>query len=412
MTVRLQSESLSTIVGTRTLRNPGRFKPSEDAYLQMRVLHVFKAYYPDSFGGVERTIHAIAKGALAHGIQSDVLSLSRYPVANTFGFDGHMAYKAKLDFEFASTGFSRDVISKFQDLSARADIVHYHFPWPFMDLLHMLYPPKKACIVTYHSDIVKQKLLLKLYTPLMHRFLSNVNCIVATSPNYLESSAVLQRYRNKTEIIPIGLDEADYPRAPQDLKDRWTARFPSPFFLFVGVLRYYKGLHTLIEAAKHVNADILIAGDGPMEGELKAQAVGTGLTNVHFLGPVSDLDKAALLELCTAFVFPSHLRSEAYGVSLVEAAMFGKPMISCEIGTGTSFVNKHDETGIVVPPEDATALAGAMGELAADGASENYASGALGRYNAELRADTMVNRYAGLYQSLVGKLPIQTGEKP
>jgi len=368
----------------------------------MRVLHFFKTYYPDSFGGVERTIHAIAKGGLAHGIQSDVLSLSRDPAANTLEFDGHMAHKARLDFEFASTGFSLGAIAKFNELSARADIVHYHFPWPFMDLLHVLHPPGKPTIVTYHSDIVKQKLLLKLYTPLMHRFLSSVDRIVATSPNYLESSEVLQKYRDKTEIIPIGLDDAEYPRASEGVKGRWRVRFPKPFFLFVGVLRYYKGLHTLIEAAKDVDADILIAGEGPVEGELKAQATRADLTNVHFIGAISDLDKAALLELCTAFVFPSHLRSEAYGLSLVEAAMFGKPMISCEIGTGTSFVNEDGETGIVVPPEDAAALAGAMKLLSED----HYISHSRGRRSAlryanELQADLMGRRYLNLYKTFV-----------
>lgn len=370
----------------------------------MRILHVFKTYYPDTFGGVERTIHAIAKGALAHGVQSDVLSLSRDPVANTVDFDGHSAFKAKLDLEFASTGFSRDAFSKFEELSSKADVVHYHFPWPFMDLLHLAQPPRKPTIVTYHSDIVKQKLLLQLYKPLMHRFLSDVTRVVATSPNYLESSDVLQRYRTKTEVIPIGLNEADYPRASQEVKDRWTARFSRPFFLFVGVLRYYKGLHTLIEAAKDVDADILIAGDGPTEGELKAQAANSGLTNVHFLGPVSDIDKAALLELCTAFVFPSHLRSEAYGLSLIEAAMFGKPMISCEIGTGTSFVNKQGETGIVVPPEDATALAAAMGSYVNDCAlCADHGRASRSRFDAELSADTMVRRYCQVYSGVLSQ---------
>jgi glycosyltransferase involved in cell wall biosynthesis len=365
----------------------------------MRVLHVFKTYYPDSFGGVERTIHAIAKGGLAHGIQSEVLSLSREPFANTFEFDGHMAYKAKLDFEFASTGFSRDAISKFKELSARADVVHYHFPWPFMDFLHLFHPSGKPTIVTYHSDIVKQKLLLQLYRPLMHRFLSSVARIIATSPDYLKSSEVLQRYRNKTEIIPIGLDEADYPRASQDLKNHWKTRFPKPFFLFVGVLRYYKGLHFLIEAANQVDSDILIVGKGPMEAELKAQASSTGLKNLHFLGAVADLDKAALLELCIAFVFPSHLRSEAYGLSLVEAAMFGKPMITCEIGTGTSFINRHGETGIVVPPEDPGALAAAINFLSSNTAERDfYGSKARAFYIETLRSNLMVSKYLQSYQ--------------
>lgn len=364
----------------------------------MRVLHVFKTYYPDTFGGVERTIYAIAKGCLAHGIQSDVLSLSREPMVNTVEFDGHMAYKAKLDLEVASTGFSREAFSKFRDLSAKADVVHYHFPWPFMDLLHLIHPPGKPTVVTYHSDIVKQRLLLQLYKPVMHRFLSSVTRIVATSPNYLESSEVLQRYRDKTEVIPIGLDEADYPRAPQELKDRWVAHFPNPFFLFVGVLRYYKGLHTLIEASRNVNADILIAGEGPMEGELKAQAASAGLANVHFLGAVSDLDKAALLELCTAFVFPSHLRSEAYGLSLVEAAMFGKPMISCEIGTGSSFINIDRETGHTVEPQDGSALAIAMNKLLGDPAlSQSFGAAARARFARWLTAEIMVSKYVDLY---------------
>ncbi|QLF71679.1 glycosyltransferase (plasmid) [Peteryoungia desertarenae] len=367
----------------------------------MRVLHVFKTYYPDTFGGVERTIHAIAKGALAHGIQSDVLSLSRDPVPNTVEFDGHMAYKANLDLELASTGFSREAFSKFRDLCRKADVVHYHFPWPFMDLLHLMHPPGKPSVVTYHSDIVKQKLLMRLYKPLMHRFLSSVTRIVATSPNYLESSEVLQRYRDKTVVIPIGLDEADYPRACQELKDRWITRFPKPFFLFVGVLRYYKGLHTLIEASKNVNTDILIVGQGPMEGRLKAQAVSAGLTNVHFLGAVSDIDKAALLELCTAFVFPSNLRSEAYGLSLVEAAMFGKPMISCEIGTGTSFVNKDGKTGIVVPPKDAEALVRALNTMQNEAVAGAYALHSEAHFRAELSAKAMAERYSTLYRRLL-----------
>jgi glycosyltransferase involved in cell wall biosynthesis len=369
----------------------------------MRVLHVFKTYYPDSFGGVERTIHAIARGALEHGIRSDVLSLSDDPDTNTVEFDGHMAYKSKLDFEFASTGFSRDFFQKFKDLSAQADIIHYHFPWPFMDAMHLLYPPGKPTVLTYHSDIVKQKLLLQVYKPLMHRFLASITQTVVTSPNYLVSSDVLQRYRHKTQVIPIGLDEADYPPASDEVRTSWEKRFPKPFFLFVGVLRYYKGLHTLIEAAKHVDADILIVGNGPMERQLKVSADRAGQSNVHFLGAISDLDKSALLTLCRAFVFPSHLRSEAFGLSLVEAAMFSKPMISCEIGTGTSFVNVDNETGFVVNPNDPKGLAGKMMQiLHDDDLTRLLGIAARARYKELFTAEKMAHAYAKLYLANVG----------
>jgi len=366
----------------------------------MRVLHFFKTYWPDTFGGVERTIHAIAKGTAKYGVESDVLSLSKIPSKNSVEFDGHMAYKAKLDFEFASTGFSREAFGRFRELSHKADIVHYHFPWPVMDIVHLTVPPGKPTVVTYHSDIVKQKVLLQFYKPLMFRFLKNVDHIVATSPNYLMSSDVLERFKSKTTVIPLGLDEADYPKADELTLARWRGRLPDRFLLFVGVLRYYKGVHILLEAAKRNGLDIIIVGSGPMEAELK-QAAGQNLHNIHFLGSLSDGDKIALFELCAGFVFPSHLRSEAFGLSLVEASMFGKPMISCEIGTGTSYVNLNRVTGFVVPPNDVDALSNAMKSIWND-EQKTAALGAAARdrYLACFTAEKMCLQYHSLYREL------------
>lgn len=372
----------------------------------MRVLHFFKSYYPDSFGGVERTIHAIAKAGLAHGIKSDVLSLSQYPEKNSMMFDGHMAYKAKLNFEFASTGFSGAAFGKFSELSSRADLIHYHFPWPFMDLVHLLNSPRKPALVTYHSDIVKQKILYRVYRPLMFRFLSDVKMIVATSPNYAQTSSVLKNYQNKLEVIPLGLDEHDYPPPSDAVREKWKIQFSRPFLLFVGVLRYYKGLQFLIAAAKDIKADIVIVGEGPMKRSLTKQATELAADNVHFLGNVTDIDKAALLELCTAFVFPSHLRSEAYGLSLVEAAMFGKPMISCDIGSGTSFVNVHGKTGLVTRAGDPSALAGVASVLLADPKMiHSYGYNARKRYETELNSNLMALRYHAVYTRLLEQTP-------
>ena len=119
----------------------------------MRVLHFFKTYWPDTFGGVERTIHAIVKGVARHDIQSDVLSLSKTPEKGTVEFDGHMAHKAKLDLEFASTGFSREAFGRFRELSRKADIVHYHFPWPMMDVVHLA----AVCCNGHRFDSIEQR---------------------------------------------------------------------------------------------------------------------------------------------------------------------------------------------------------------------------------------------------------------
>lgn len=368
----------------------------------MRVLHVFKTYWPDTFGGVERVINSIAVGCDKLGVQSDVISLSADPAANTVTFNGQFARKAKLDFELASTGFSRELFFKFDKICQDYDIIHYQFPWPFMDLLHLKSSVRKPSLVSYQSDIVKQKSLLRLYRPLMHRFLNSVDAIVATSPNYVESSDVLQRYKSRIRIIPNGLDEADYPPPSPSVTEKWCARYPKPYFLFVGVLRYYKGLHTLIEAARSTNADIVIAGDGPMRQALAAQAEANNLKNVHFIGAVSDEDKCALLQGCSAFVFPSHLRSEAFGMSLVEAAMYGKPMISCEIGTGTSFVNLNQKTGLVVPPENAEALAGAMNHMITNpDHKDELGRNARYRYVDKFMSETMCAEYVELYNQII-----------
>lgn len=294
------------------------------------------------------------------------------------------------------------MFSRFRALSDQADMIHYHFPWPVMDIVHLGLRPNKPTIVTYHSDIVKQKLLLKLYRPVMNRFLGSVDRIVATSPNYAETSDVLQRFKDKTTIIPLSLDEADYPPASAFDKARWRERFPRPFFVFVGVFRYYKGLSTLLAAARSCDIDIVIIGDGPMKPQLTAYARQHNLAHVHFLGAFPDRDKTALLELSTGLVFPSHLRSEAFGLSLVEACMFGKPMISCEIGTGTSFVNQDRQTGIVIPPEDPAALSTAMRTIAGNHRlAAAFGSNARKRYLEHFTARDMALKYVGVYTSLM-----------
>ncbi len=367
----------------------------------LRVLHFYKTAFPDSMGGTEQVINQLAKGSGRHGVISDVLSLSRDRNAATLEVSGYRAHRAPLDFEIASTGFSLSAFRRFADLAAAADVIHYHFPWPFMDLVHFAVRPAKPTLVTYHSDIIRQRLLLAFYRPLQSRFLAGVDRVVATSPNYLATSTVLRGLGDKVSVIPIGVNKTDYPTAePQRLR-RWTDEIGEKFFLFCGVFRYYKGLHVLLEAALGTDYPIVLVGAGPIQAELKAQAAGLKLRNIHFLGHVSEEDKVALLTLCHGVVFPSHLRSEAFGVSLLEGAMFAKPMISSEIGTGTTFVNIHGETGLVVNPGDPSSLreamrflwnhpaqAAAMGERAEE------------RYQKLFTGDQMVAAYAGIYRDL------------
>lgn len=368
----------------------------------MRVLHFFKTYHPDTVGGIENMIYHLCRGSQRHGVESAVLTLTPGKDCRTIVHDGHTVYRARRDVQLASTGFSLSALRSFARLAREYDLIHYHFPWPFMDVAHFYARVKKPTVVSYHSDVVKQATLLRLYAPLMRRFLGSVDCIVADCPPYAETSEVLRRYCEKVEVVSIGLERDAFPTPSPATLERLRRRVGEGFFLFVGALRYYKGLHTLLEARRGTDYPVVIAGIGPMETELKAQAQRLGLANVHFIGGISDEEKVALHQLSRAFVFPSHLRSEAFGISLLEAAMLGRPMISCEIGTGTTYINLAEETGIVVPPTDAAALRAAMTRLWNEPESaRRMGARAAERYQLLFTADKMVEGYCSIYRRLI-----------
>ena len=368
----------------------------------MRILHFYKNALPETVGGVEQVIDQIARGTSKLGVQNTVLALSDSPSVYPIHLHGYELITAKRNFELASNGFSWDSIGLFKELAIKADLIHYHFPWPFADLVHHLTIPKKPTVLTYHSDIIRQKLLLKLYLPLRQSFLHATDHIVATSPNYLHTSKTLQSFSKKTSIIPIGLDQESYLKPDLTQVHLYRERFGQRFFLFIGAFRYYKGLKYLIEAAKRSAYPIVIAGSGPIENELMADVQRLQLKNVFFVGQVSDENKSALLEACYSVIFPSNLRAEAFGVTLLEGAMFGKPLISCEIGTGTTYINIDHETGLVTPPSDPTILASAMTWLW-DHPEEASLMGkkARARYEAFFTAKQMSQSYYDLYQALL-----------
>jgi rhamnosyl/mannosyltransferase len=208
----------------------------------------------------------------------------------------------------------------------------------------------------------------------------------------------------KPTVIPLGIEDAARGTAHPARTAYWRDRFGKGFVLFVGVLRYYKGLHVLLEAATAIEARIVIVGSGPCEQDLKRQARAARLRQVSFVGAVDDLDKHALYRLSGVFVFPSHIRSEAFGLALLEAAMYGKPSVSCELGTGSSFVNRHGETGLVVPPANPHELRAAVNRLLANRQErEAFGRNARKRYLEHFTADAMVARYAQEYREIAGE---------
>ena len=312
-------------------------------------------------------------------------------------------YCYPMSLEIASCGFSWTLWKEFKHLSEWADVIHYQFPWPFADFIALTrQPSSKPYIISYQSDIIRQNGLNKLYQPLMKKFLAKSASIVATSQKYIVSSPVLSNLKQPVKLIPNGIESDLNQASYQKEKKRYEGIYGRNFFLFLGVFRYYKGLNYLLEAAKQTGLNVVIAGDG-REAEVLHQFVKKhNLTNVHFLGHVTKQQKYALIDISTALILPSSERSEAYGMVLLEASRQSTPMISTELESGTSYINVHNETGLVVSPKNPTELAEAMRYMAENALAVKLMSvSAKNRFDNHFTGEMMGKRYAELYHSVL-----------
>jgi glycosyltransferase involved in cell wall biosynthesis len=375
---------------------------------ELKILHVYRTYFPDPPGGLQEAIRQICLGTKAFGVESRVFTLSPQPFPVEIERPEGVVIRSRSWMAPASCDFGGfDALKQFKSLSAWADVIHYHFPWPFADLLNLFAARNKPKVMTYHSDIVRQKVLGVFYRPLMRYTLGGMDAVVATSPAYIETSPFLQSLvpRDRLRMIPLGIEDYFVPHAQGGAESGILERLNligREFVFALGVLRYYKGFHTLVEAAREIGIPIVIAGSGPEDRRLKDQARSIGADNVIFVGQVTDEEKRDLLRACSLLALPSHLRSEAFGMVLIEASMYAKPMVCCEVGSGTSFVNIDGETGFVVPPENPSELARAINTLIGSPLrATKMGQAARVRYEHLFSGEALGQAYLDLYREVI-----------
>jgi rhamnosyl/mannosyltransferase len=335
----------------------------------MKIVHVYKDYHPPVLGGVEQTVERMARWQVAAGHDVTVLvSANRSRRSNTEVVDGVRVVRVA---EWARA-LSSPICPGFPAALARerADLWHLHSPNPLGEASFWLVRPRGAVVLTYYCDLSRQRALLPVYGPLVHALFDRAHVLHAISPQALaRRDSLVARDRERFRIVPLGIDvepllalDRDRPGA-RALRERHG----DPFLLFVGRLRHYKGLHVLLDAMPRVDAKLVIVGDGPKGAELRAQAHRLGLgERVHFAG---SLDEEALLDHLAAAgigLLPSSTPTEAFGLAMVEAMAAGLPVVSTELGTGTSYVNQDGVTGVIVPANDPTGLAAGLTRLLAD----------------------------------------------
>jgi rhamnosyl/mannosyltransferase len=370
----------------------------------MKILYVYKDYYP-VLGGIENHIRLICRGLKAGWpeVEPTVLVTNRTRNTVVEEMDGVKIIKAGRLVTVSSAPISLSLFAWIRRLEA--DITHLHFPYPIGELAYLLGGHSHKMVITYHSDIVRQKYLLQVYKPLLYRLLAHADRITVSSPNYIQSSTYLQPLADKCVVIPHGADlsrfaaTSEVQRRARELRQRYAP----PLILFVGLLRYYKGLSFLIEAMSRIPGRLLVVGEGPQGQEWRELTRQLGLEDkVTFLGRVSDEELVALYHACDVFVLPAIHRSESWGAVQVEAMACGKPVVCTELGTGTSFVNVHGQTGLVVPPRDSAALAQAIGTLLQDEPlRQQMGQRAHERAEKEFSFTTMVKRLVSLYKDVL-----------
>ena len=334
------------------------------------VLHVYKTFLPESVGGMEVCISEMCQLSAGSKFRHSVFSLSdrrHNQVIFVNDIPVHLSKRIGKLLSCDIGGLSS--LINFYNLARKADIIQFYHPWPFISLLLMLVPKTKPVILFYVSDVVRQKVSNFFYSPLFNLVIKRADTIVVNSPNYLDKSPMSTNsiFMSKVKVLPLGLnDKASLQLNEDDSLTKFGIIKNEKYILFVGALRYYKTLENLIEASSRISHKILIVGDGERRKKLEEIVKKNDYSNVLFLGLLPEVEKHKLLKHASVFVLPSSLRSEAYGMVLVESLMHGVPLVTCDISTGTSFINKNNETGFVVQPSSSIELAQAINNLLSD----------------------------------------------
>jgi glycosyltransferase involved in cell wall biosynthesis len=365
----------------------------------MKVLHVGK-FYPPHMGGIETHMRVLCR-ELQSEIDLEVL------VANDSPRDEEL-WEGAVRITRMGTRFAVSGAPVCPGLPARirrsgAGIVHLHLPNPPAILALLASRYRGAVITTYHSDIVRQERMAKLFDPILHVFLKRCAAIIVTSARYRDSSPVLARYVDKCRVIPYGIPLENFRRCDAAAVARIKARYGPRLVISTGRLIYYKGFEYLLQAMSHVDGHLLIAGDGPLRPALEMQTQTLGLQHkITLLGEIHNDDMPPFYQAADVFALASVARSEAFGIVQLEAMACGKPVVNTNLDSGTPWVSPDGVTGMTVPPKDPMALAQAITKLLDDEDLRNrYGEAARLRVEKEFSQDLMIARMLETYREVL-----------
>ncbi len=384
----------------------------------LRVLQFGRFNNAEQNGGIERHMQLLCEGLTAlkvdvtYLVAGDSLSTKESKISTPQG--SYDLVEAATFGTFFSTAASPMQVIKAMMMHRKTpfDVVHLHFPNPLAHLASFFLPKSIKRVITWHSDIVRQKRLLAMYLPFLRRVTLRADALIAATPAHFTSSTQIPSILppSKRHVIPYGRDFSDLELTPptaelcESLRSKAKGVSESGHIIFaLGRHVYYKGFDVLIDAMQQIEAQLIIGGDGPLRAELQQQAERLGIARkVSFTGSIPEEVLAAYFNACDVFCLPSVAQSEAFGLVQLEAMACGKPVVCTQLNNGVNVVNQAGVTGLAVPVRDAAALAEALNILLNDDSlrlkiGQQAKSHAINGYS----SSAMSNSHIALYHMLL-----------
>ncbi len=371
----------------------------------MKILHLSKYYHPYR-GGIEKVIKELSEAAVARGHEVTVVCAHEKNERVEENVNGVRVIRLPLLFTLFSQPVTPSIFKELKREIEKCDIVNVHTPNPLFEVALLGIPIKKPVVITYHCEVYKARALNNLYQPISQALLKRADRIIVGTTFHIDHSRWLHSFKHKCEIIPFGIEPkyseitASVGARAQEIQKKYGS-----FFLFAGRMVPYKGVDYLLRAlVDSPLSRVVLIGSGKMLEDWKKLAQKLDVhSRAHFLGGVSsDEEFAAHVHACRALVLPSINEAEAFGLVLLEAMSCSKPVITTNLNSGVRFVNKANETGLMVPVMDAPRLAEAMERLKNDDVlHERLSRNAKAHYLEHFLITTCIERYEAVYGSLV-----------
>jgi len=378
-----------------------------------QVLHLGK-YYPPEPGGVEQVVRSLieaTRGELTHW----ALLAARSGPSRIEEIPGVRLHFLRQHGTFLLAPYLPTlplILHRLRrDVSVPLILLHAPNPFATVALAQSLAlrHKRERLVVWYHADVLFDRLwkrvIYALYQPFERYVFRRADAFVAATPHHIRSSATLRRYEERVRVIPFAVDDRWFERGPSRLAlaREVRDRIGGPFVLFVGRLAAYKGLDTLLDAASAIDSRIVLIGTGPLEKNLRQRISELRLEEKILLtGHVDDL--RPWYAACELLVLPSSSALEAFGLVQLEAMAAGKPVVSSDLPTGVTWVNRDGETGSTFPVGDAGALAAACNRLLGDPSlRRRLGEYARERARREFSSSALGERMVALVRDLVGE---------